>query len=70
MTTLETKILRALAAYKVERGMSAQAATAWANANLQRGITKWKEARGKIPSQDRMYDGDAFNALKQWAQSA
>lgn len=70
MTTLEANILRALAAYKGERGMSAQDAAAWASANLQQGIAKWKEARGKIASHDRLYDGDAYDALKAWAQSA
>ena len=68
MTTLEANIFRALTAYKVERGMEAQAAAAWAQANLQQGLAKWKEVRGKVSSQDREFDGDAYDALKAWAQ--
>ena len=70
MTTLEANILRALTAYKVERGMSASAAATWAQTNLQAGLAKWKDVRGKISSRDPDSDGDAYDALKQWAQSS
>lgn len=69
MTTLEANILRALTAYKAERGMNAASATTWAQANLQQGIATWRAARGKIPSVDRSSNGVAYDALKQWAQS-
>ena len=70
MTTLEANILRALTAYKVERGMGTAAAAAWAQAHLQAGLATWQQARGKIPSADREYDGEAYDVLKQWALSA
>jgi hypothetical protein len=69
MTTLEANILRALTAYKVERGMNAAAAAAWSQKNLQAGLAAWKQARGKIASADRENDGDAYDTLKSWAQS-
>ena len=69
MTTLEANILRALTAYKVERGIDAASAATWAQVNLQQGIATWRAARGKIPSADRDSDGGAYDALKQWAQS-
>jgi hypothetical protein len=69
MTTFETNILRALTAYRAEKGASPDAAAAWAEANLQEGITTWGEARAKIPSPDRESDGDAYDALKIWAQA-
>jgi hypothetical protein len=66
---LEMNIFRALAAYKIEQGEQPDAAAIWAQANLQQGIETWTAARGKIPSADRDADGDAYDALKTWAQA-
>jgi len=68
MTTLEAHIFRALTAYKVERGMPAQAAASWAQANLQPALAKWKAAGGTHRIDADSADA-AFDALKEWAQS-
>ena len=70
MTRLEANIFRALAAYKVEQGMSSVDANAWALANLAQGLTQWKVARGKNSSQDLLLHRSAYIALKSWARAA
>lgn len=65
----EASILRALTAYKVEGGMDAKTAAAWAQTNIKQGLAKWNEAYGKGSSLDEIQARAAFMALKTWAQA-
>jgi hypothetical protein len=71
-TYLETNILRALKAYKMERGMAASAADAWAAANLQQALAVWTKAgsEGSVNNHLGSYNqAAAYDALKTWAQT-
>jgi len=70
MDDIEVGVLRALKAYKIEKGMSASAAEAWAAANLKLGVGRFKGVLARHPRDDEGSAKAAFADLKAWAQKA
>jgi hypothetical protein len=68
-TNVETGVLRALKAYKIEKGLSDAAATAWAAANLNAGVARFQAVLA-LPRYRREGGSEAaFVDLKAWAQT-
>ena len=69
MSDIEVGVLRALKAYKIEKGLSAAAAEAWAAANLKVGVARFNAVRARHPRDDEGSAKAAFSDLKTWAQA-
>lgn len=65
---LEANVTRALVAYKVEGGMTEDAAQAWAAAHLTAALDAFKIALGKGKGEEPLQA--AFDELKVWAATA
>jgi hypothetical protein len=69
MTNIEVGVLRALKAYKIEKGLSPSAAAAWADANLNIGVGRFKAVLAHRRDPEAGVEA-AFADLKTWAQTA
>lgn len=68
MSNLEAGVLRALKAYKIEKGLSTNAAETWAAANLNAGVARYKAILAQHRGGGESGDKAAFSDLKAWAQ--
>ena len=66
---IEAGVLRALKAYKIEKGSPDVAADQWASANLNEGVSRFQAVLGKHRKDLDTGLEEAYEALKNWAQS-
>jgi hypothetical protein len=65
----ESGVRHVIKASKVEIGMAPAEADAWANANLEEGVARFRTEFGKHRGDPEEGAHEGFQAVKVWAQS-
>jgi len=66
---VEAGVLKALKAYKIEKGMPDADAASWADVHLNEGVILVNDVLAKNRQHPEGGVDEAFAALKKWAQS-